>query len=155
MNVFYAQNFGTRIKIISDVYGGSWDALISGRAEISISALGDAPPGGDYLTKQIGTLAFNYAVEANQPLAYLNEPLQNQDVLRYRTVTVGNSSHELAPRTSGILSEQDILVVPDMQAKLEAQIAGLGVGYLPKNIAEKHAATGELVIKLREFPNTS
>ena len=37
--------------------------------------------------------------------------------------------------------------MPDMLAKLQAQIAGLGVGYLPKNIAEKHAATGELVIK--------
>ena len=155
LNEFYAQNFGTRIKVIREIYGGNWDALISGRAEISIGAPGDAPPGGGYLTKPIGTLAFHYAVASNHPLAHLIEPLRNRDILKYRTVAVGDSSRELAPRTSGLLSGQEILVVPDMQAKLEAQIAGLGVGYLPKHMAEKHVITGELVIKIREFPNTS
>jgi DNA-binding transcriptional LysR family regulator len=39
-----------------------------------------------------------------------------------------------------------------MQAKLQAQIAGLGVGYLPKKMAERHAASGELIIKLVAEP---
>ena len=37
--------------------------------------------------------------------------------------------------------------MPNMQSKLEAQIKGLGVGYLPKFLAEKHIASGELIIK--------
>ena len=67
--------------------------------------------------------------------------------MRYRAVSAADSSRNLPPRTSGILSGQDVLTVPDMQAKLDAQIAGLGVGYLPKKLAEKYAARGELVIK--------
>lgn len=147
LDKFYAQKFGTRIKLLREVYGGSWDALMSGRADISLGAPGDAPPGGGFSTKAIGILEFHYAVSPNHPLAKLAEPLQNLDIMRYRSVSAADSSRSLAPRTSGILSGQDVLTVPDMQAKLDAQIAGLGVGYLPKKLAEKYAARGELVIK--------
>lgn len=144
---FYAQNFGTRLKLLREVYGGSWDALLSGRADISLGAPGDAPPGTGYVTKPIGTLEFHYAVAPHHPLAMLAEPLQNQDIMRYRSISAADSSRNLAPRTSGILSGQDVLTVPDMSAKLQAQIAGLGAGYLPKKLAEQCAAEGTLVIK--------
>ena len=144
---FYAQNFGTRIKLLREVYGGSWDALSSGRADISLGAPGDAPAGTGYMAKPIGSLEFHYAVAPQHPLAKLPEPLQNQDIMRYRSVSAADSSRNLPPRTSGILSGQDVLAVPDMEAKLHAQISGLGVGYLPKLLAEKYAAAGKLVIK--------
>lgn len=152
LHAFYAQNFGTRIKIISEVYGGSWDALISGRADISIGAPGDGPPVGGYSTKPIGILEFHFAVASNHPLAKLAEPLQNLDIMQYRSVSGADSSRNLPPRTSGILSGQDVLTVPNMRAKLQAHIAGLGVGYLPKKIAEKYSATGDLVIKIVAEP---
>ncbi len=144
---FYQQNFGTRLKLLQEVYGGSWDALLSGRADISLGAPGDAPPGTGYIARAIGTLEFHYAVAPQHPLAKLPEPLQNQDIIRYRSVSAADSSRNLAPRTSGILSGQDVLTVPDMMAKLQAQIAGLGVGYLPKRLAEQYAAKGMLIIK--------
>jgi len=144
---FYMQDFGTRIKLLREVYGGSWDALLSGRADISVGAPGDAPPGVGYASRPLGKLEFHYAVAPHHPLANLPEPLQNQDIMRYRSVSAADSSRSLPPRTSGILSGQDVLTVPDMEAKLQAQISGLGVGYLPKSLAEKYAAVGKLVIK--------
>lgn len=152
LHAFYAQNFGTRIKILSEVYGGSWDALISGRADISIGAPGDGPPVGGYSTKPIGIVEFHFAVASNHPLAPLAEPLQNLDIIQYRSVSVADSSRNLPPRTSGILSGQDVLTVPTMRAKLQAHITGLGVGYLPKKLAEKYSATGDLVIKIVAEP---
>ena len=144
---FYAQDFGTRLKLLREVYGGSWDALLSGRADISLGAPGDAPPGSGYIAKPLGTIQFHYAVAPQHPLASLPEPLQNQDIIRYRAVSAADSSRNLAPRTSGILSGQDVLTVPDMMSKLQAQIAGLGAGYLPKRLAERYAAKGSLMIK--------
>ena len=152
LDKFYAQNFGTRLKLLREVYGGSWDALLSGRADIALGAPGDAPAGSGYIAKPIGTLQFHYAVAPQHPLAKLPDPLQNQDIMRYRSVSAADSSRNLAPRTSGILSGQDVLTVPDMMTKLQAQIAGLGVGYLPKKLAEQHAANGTLVIKLVAEP---
>lgn len=152
LDKFYAQNFGTRLKILREVYGGSWDALTSGRADISVGAPGDGPPGGGYSTRPFGAVEFHYAVAPHHPLAALPEPLQNVDIMRYRAVSAADTSRNLAPRTSGILTGQDVLTVPDMQAKLEAQISGLGVGYLPKKLAEHYAATGQLRIKLVAEP---
>ena len=152
LDKFYMQNFGTRLKLLREVYGGSWDALLSGRADIALGAPGDAPAGSGYIAKPMGTLQFHYAVAPQHPLAKLPDPLQNQDIMRYRSVSAADSSRNLAPRTSGILSGQDVLTVPDMMTKLEAQIAGLGVGYLPKKLAEQHAANGNLVIKLVAEP---
>ena len=147
LSQFYAQNFGTRLKIISEVFGGSWDALITGRADISIGAPGEGPPGGGYSIQAMGTLQFLYAVATQHPLAKLPEPLKNQDIMQYRSISAADSSRNLAPRTSGILTGQDVLTVPNMHTKLQAQIAGLGVGYLPKKLAEECAAIGQLVIK--------
>ena len=144
---FYAQGFGTRIKIMREVFGGSWDALISGRADISVGAPGEAAPGGGFSTRLLGQLEFVFAVAPHHPLAQLPEPLNNQDIIQYRAVAAADSSRNLPPRTSGILSGQDVLTVSDMRGKLEAQLASLGVGYLPIKMAQQYAKQGKLVIK--------
>ncbi len=144
---FYSQQFGTRIRVMREVFGGSWDALMTGRACISIGAPGEGPPGGGYSTKLIGTLEFLFAVSPQHPLTRLPGSLQNEDIRQYRSISAADSSRNLPPRTSGIISGQDVLTVPDMQSKLSAQMAGLGVGYLPKKLAEEYARQGKLIIK--------
>lgn len=147
LDEFYAQGFGTRIRVLREVFGGSWDALMTGRACISIGAPGEGPPGGGYSSQMIGTLGFVFAVAPQHPLAQLPNPLQNEDIRQYRSISAADTSRNLPPRTSGILSGQDVLTVPDMRSKLSAQMAGLGVGYLPRKLAEEHAKQGHLVIK--------
>lgn len=144
---FYEQQFGTRIRVLREVFGGSWDALMTGRACISIGAPGEGPPGGGYSTRLIGTLEFVFAVAPQHPLAQIAGPLQNEDIRQYRSISAADTSRNLPPRTSGILSGQDVLTVPDMQSKLSAQIAGLGVGYLPRKLAEEYTKQGKLMIK--------
>jgi DNA-binding transcriptional LysR family regulator len=144
---FYQQGFGTRVKLLREVYGGSWDALQSGRADISIGAPGDAPPGTVFSTELLGQLEFVFAVAPHHPLAALPEPLSASDIVQHRVVAAADSSRNLPPRTSGILSGQDILTVPDMQTKLQAQISGVAIGYLPKFLAQTAANQGQLLIK--------
>lgn len=144
---FYQQGFGTRVKLLREVYGGSWDALQSNRADISVGAPGDAPPGNGFGTLLLGHLEFVFAVAPHHPLANLPEPLSANDIVGHRAVAAADSSRNLPPRSSGILSGQDILTVPDMQTKLQAQIAGIASGYLPKPMAQTAAAQGLLVIK--------
>lgn len=147
LHQFYALAFGTRIKLTREVFGGCWDALTAGRADISLGAPGEGPSGAGLATKLIGQLEFSFAVASNHPLAHATEPLLNEDIMPYRSIAAADSSRNLPPRSSGILSGQDVLTVPDMQSKIAAQIAALGVGYLPTPIAQKHATTHQLVIK--------
>lgn len=145
---FYQQGFGTRIRLLREVFGGAWDALVTGRANIAIGAPDDAPPAGEgYHSRALGTLEFKFAICPQHPLAALPEPLLSEDIRCYRSVSAADSSRNLPPRTSGILSGQDVLTVPDMQSKLLAQINGLGVGYLPENLADRHSRQGRLVVK--------
>lgn len=147
LDKFYNQNFGTRIKLTQEVFGGGWDALISGRADITLGSPGDASPVNGFTTKPIGLLEFSYAVAPHHPLAKLADPLQDQDIIRHRSISAADSSRNLPPRTAGILSGQDVLTLPSMHFKLRAQLAGLGAGYVPRKIAEYYASKGQLIIK--------
>jgi DNA-binding transcriptional LysR family regulator len=47
--------------------------------------------------------------------------------------------------TIGLLAGQDVFTVPTMAAKLDAQLRGLGAGFLPEPMARPFIATGALV----------
>src|SRR6516164_9784954 len=51
---FYAQRTGTRLRFLHEVLGGTWDALASGRADLAIGAVGDAPAGRNYAQRVLG-----------------------------------------------------------------------------------------------------
>ena len=53
----------------------------------------------------------------------------------------------MSPLTVNIQPGQDVLTVSSMQAKLEAQMIGLGVGFLPEVLVREHVAAGRLVVK--------
>lgn len=147
LNVFYAQGFGTRLRVSTEVFGGCWDALVDGRADLVIGAPSDGPAGGGYVTHAMGVAEFVFAVAPDHPLAHYPEPLQAVDIVQFRAVSAADSSRQLPVRTAGLINGQDVLTVPHMTAKLLAQEAGLGVGYLPKALAIAAQVSGRLVIK--------
>ena len=142
---FYREGSGTRVRLTSEILGGCWDALLSGRADMVIAAPGEAPPEGSLAVEPMGRVEFVFAVAPDHPLAAVKEPLSTQDILQHRAVTAADTSRSLPPRSAGILDGQDVLSVPSMRAKMAAHIAGLGVGYLPLLWAAPHIAGGRLV----------
>ena len=152
---FHRQECGTRLRMSAEVLGGCWDALMSGRADLVIGASGDAPAGGGYRTRPLGDVEWVFAVSPEHPLAKAPEPLKSADILCHRAVSVADSARTLPPRTTGLLSGQDTLTVHDLDAKLAAQIMGLGVGNLPRHLAERERAAGRLVIMQTQEPKVS
>lgn len=144
---FYREGTGTRLRLTMEVLGGCWDALMGGRADLVIGAPGDAPPEGLLAVEPMGSFEFVFVVAPDHPLAGLDEPLRAQDILQHRAISAADTSRSLPPRTSGLLDGQDALTVPTMRAKVAAQIAGLGAGYLPLPWASPHMAAGRLVKK--------
>lgn len=151
---FYREDCGTRIRLSSEVLGGCWDALVSGRADLAIGASGDGPAGGGYSTHLLGEMEWVFAVAPTHPLAAMREPIPSSAVLAYRAISVADTSRNLPPRTSGLLSGQETLTVP-IDAKVLAQVMGLGVGNLPRYMAEREVAARRLVIRKTEEPKVS
>lgn len=146
LNQFYHQQSGTRIRILTEVLAGNWDALASERADLVIGASGDPPSGGGFATLQLGRMQFVFVAAPFHPINQEPQPLTEASLLQYRAISVADSSRNLLPRTVGLISGQDVLTMPSMEAKVAAHLAGLGVGFLPSHIAAREAAAGRLNI---------
>ncbi|MCE2917449.1 MAG: LysR family transcriptional regulator [Rubrivivax sp.] len=142
---------GTRLSLSEEALGGTWDALRSDRSDIVVAGLGagGVPSGGGYAIHELGRLAFDFAVAPSHPLAWLaerlNEPVSEDELRSFRAISVADSSRDSTPLTAGLLPGQDTLTVSTMRDKLAAQVAGLGVGFLPRFLAKPAFQRGSLV----------
>jgi DNA-binding transcriptional LysR family regulator len=154
LNAFYAESHPTRIRITSEVLSGGWDALVAGRAALSITQEGLAPAVG-IATRSLGRVSMVFVCAPGHPLARVREPLRVEQIRRHRRVATADTSRNLPPRSAGILGAEDTLTVPSMHAKMEAHIAGLGVGFMPRSLAAAAIARGLLVEKRVAEPERS
>jgi DNA-binding transcriptional LysR family regulator len=141
---FYAAGHPTRIRLLSEVLGGVWDALVTQRADIALTEVESTGAMG-ISHRPLGAVSFVFAVAPDHPLAHEPQPVKLTTIRRHRVVVVADSSRQASPRSSGITSAADVLTVATLQAKLQAQAAGLGVGFLPKALAADAIAQGRLV----------
>lgn len=152
---FYAAGCGTQIRLSGEVLGGTWDALTTGRADLAIGAPGDPPSRSGIATRLLCTHTdFVFAIAPDHPLANWEGDIPASELLRHRAIVVADTSQELDARTIGLLEGQDILRVPDIRAKLAAQVAGLGIGHVPRWLAEPEIAAGRLVKKVLGDPRS-
>lgn len=147
LDQFYAQGFGTKIKYTREVYGGLWEAIISGRADFVVGAAYSPALNIEYISTPISTIPFIFAVAPHHPLAKIKHALTPEDIKPFRSVAVSDTAQNYPLKSVGILEDQEVLSVPDMYAKAQAHIAGVGVGYLPKPMARHYEKQGKLVIK--------
>ena len=139
------------MSITEEVLGWTWDALLAGRADLAIGASQEGPVPHrlsiGYRLEPLGAVELVFAVAPSHPLAGLPAPLSHAEIRRHRQVVVGDTSQDLAPRTTGLVGAANVLTVPTMAAKIQAQMAGLGCGYLPRARIEDVLARGHLVVK--------
>ena len=152
MEAFLALKPPTRLKMRSEVMTGTWEPLLHGEADLAIGISSDRLSAPDIRCEPIGKHHFVLAVAQHHPLAQEPEPLSPSVVAQHRIVAVADSAKRLPPATSGILPGQDVLTVPSMAAKLEAQLRGMGIGYLPEPMVRAHVAAGRLVRKEVDGP---
>lgn len=148
----------TRLRLSHEVLGGTWDALVAGRADLVVGAAHDRPEparhGSGLRSVALGTIDFVFTVAPGHPLATAKAPLTDEQLRSHRQVVVADTSQRLAPRASGLLGGE-VLVVPSMAAKIAAQKAGLGAGYLPAAQIRAELARGELIALATESPKSA
>ena len=144
---FFALNPPTRLKIREEALSGTLEALTSGQADLAIGVAVEPTPNLSMQSRPLGTLHFVYAVAPHHPLAQAAEPVPDAELLLHRAVVVADSVSQGSGVTSGLLGGQDIFTVPGMPEKLDAQLRGLGGGFLPEYLARPHIDAGRLVEK--------
>ena len=141
---------GTRLRLRTEVLAGTWEALISGHADLAIGVgTQSAPPPGIEFDL-LGEMEFVFAVAPSHPLAAATAPISDTELLLHRAVAVADSAQRLSPITVNLLPGQDVLTVSSTEAKIEAQLRSLGCGFVPEPHARCHIEAGRLVVKAVE-----
>lgn len=149
---FFSLNPPTRIKLRDEALTGTLEALTSGQADLALGVALDAANMAGIQSKPLGSMEFVYVVAPHHPLAAAAEPLSDALIQQHRAVAVADSLQRGSGATFGLLSGQDVFTVGTMHAKLDAQLRGLGGGYLPLCMAGPYIETGRLIVKKTERP---
>lgn len=149
---FFALGPPTRLRIREESLSGTLGALTSGQADLAIGVAIEPITHGNVHGKPLGALEFVYAVAPHHPLATAVEPVPDAVIRQHRAIAVADSVQRGGGITVNLLGGQDVLTVPGMSAKLDAQLRGLGGGFLPEYLARPYILTGRLVVKRVQRP---
>ena len=147
---FFSLNPPTRLKLRAETLSGTLEALTSGQADLALGVVMDGNTKTGLRREPLGTVTFVFAVAPHHPLARLPDPLPDAVIRQHRAVAIADSVQHGASLSIGLLTGQDVFTVDDMPAKLDAQIRGLGSGFLPTCLAQPYIDTGRLVAKTVE-----
>jgi DNA-binding transcriptional LysR family regulator len=150
---FFALGPPTHMKIREEVLSGTLQALTSGQADLAIGVVVDATTQSGIHSKPLGPVTLVYAVAPQHPLASAPEPLTDTQIRAHRAVAVADSVPRGDGVTVGLIGGQEVFTVPGMPAKLEAQLRGLGGGFLPAYMARPHVLAGRLIVKQVQRPS--
>lgn len=149
---FYAEDVPTRIKLRAETLSGTLESLQRGQADLALGVVLQ-PAQGELQHAPLGEVAFVFAVAPHHPLAATTHKLSDGERTQYRTVAVSDSTQRGQGLSHNLAPGQDLLTVPTMQHKLEAQLRGLGVGFLPLPLAQPFIDAGRLVVKPVQNPD--
>lgn len=149
---FFALNPPTRLRLRAETLSGTFAALGSGQADLALGVVLDAASTAGLQHEPLGSMSFVFALAPHHALAKAAEPLSDQIIRQHRAVAVADTIRHGGGLSIGLLAGQDVFTVTDLLAKLDAQIRGLGIGFLPKSLAQPYIDSGRLVAKRVERP---
>jgi len=144
---FFQLNPPTRLRIRDEIMTGTLQALVLGHADLALGVIMDGTTPSDIQQRELGAMQFIYVVAPHHPLAKVQEPLCDDLIRQHRAVAVADSSQRGRGMTVNLLPGQDVFTVPTMQAKVEAQLRGLGAGFLPESMVRNYLDAGMLIHK--------
>lgn len=137
----------TRIRLRQKVLSGTWEALLTGAADLAIGVDADDSRVSGVQIAPLGDIRFVFAVAPQHPLARMDSVLTPALIRAHRAVAVADSALKLSPVTRHLQPGQDVLTVPTLDLKIDAQLRGLGCGFLPESRVRGHIAAGRLLTK--------
>ena len=144
IEALYAIQPRIEISVATEVLGGTWEALLEGRADLAIGAVDSAPSHKGIHHEPWLTIPFVFVAPADHPICQEPQPLSQQSINRYRLVVIRDTSRNQPAISRGILSREQTLCVDSIEQKISAQRSGLGVGTLPLHRIQHYLNFGEL-----------
>ena len=142
---FLAEYPQVEIQLEHQVLQGTWEALTNQRVDLIVGAVAPKPLEQGIQTYPLGAAKRVLAISPRHPLAKLHASLTAKDLEATRWVVIKDSS-EISPKRDLMPTmPKNILLVDSLEAKVAAQIEGLGVGFLPPHVTKPLIGEGRLL----------
>lgn len=122
----------TQFHFSRQTYMGVWDALLHDDFSLAIGVTGTEPLAETISLAPLGEVQWLFVMAPDHPLAKPDRPLTEALLRRYPAINIEDSARRLTKRVAWRLPGQKEIVVPDMETKIAAHIAGVGIGFLPR-----------------------
>lgn len=137
------QQSQTRIKLQEEILAGAWESLSSGRSDLLICPAIEGIS-QDIKVQTIGRLSMVWVAAVDHPVHKRTSEFDDQTRLKYRVIAISDTAREQPTMSINVLDKQPRLTVTNFASKLDALVAGLGIGTLPEPVARKLIAQGQL-----------
>lgn len=142
---FIAQHPSIEIDIREEVMNGTWEALIEHEVDFVIGAPAPVPNQQGIRAVKMAAIDNVLVVNPNHPLAQMNQPVSKQTMRQYRTVVVHDSAKSEIPRSANFIEDSQHCFVSSVSQKVNALVAGIGIGFLPRDRVAPLINEGKLV----------
>jgi len=154
---FLAEHKNIEIDVQEEVMNGTWEALIDDKVDLVIGAPAPVPNQKGIRAITTGQLESVLVVGKSHELSdhfVRSKPLiQASELTGYRSVVVHDSSKHEIPWSVNVIEGSQHFYVSSINQKVAAILAGIGIGHLPKCMAQQYIESGELqVIELTDKP---
>ncbi|EMC0410004.1 LysR family transcriptional regulator [Vibrio fluvialis] len=144
---FYRTFEFAELQINMEVFNGSWEAISQGRADIVIGATSAVPVGGDFEVRDMGILDWAFVMSPAHPCVR-EQVLTEAFVSQFPAICLDDTSSVLPKRHTGHYPQQRRLLLPNWYSAIECLKNGVGVGYMPRHMAQSLLVSGQLVEKM-------
>ena len=144
---FLNDHESVEIDVCECVLSGGWEDLEQDRVDLIVGAPGPVPLQKGFRAIPIVQHDLIPVIASKHPLAGLandTEALTAALPSIRRVVTHDTSKVDIA-RSAGLSTGKKILYVQTVDQKIEAQLAGLGIGHLPRHRIQSFLDSGELI----------
>ncbi len=147
LNDFLNEHPSIEIDIRESVLNGGWEALEQDRVDLIVGAPGPVPLQKGYRAVPLALADLVPVIASHHVQAKLAADPEKLKLFlaKLRRVITHDTSLVNVARSKGLSSDGRVLYVQNIDQKVEAILAGLGIGHLPRKRIQQHLDNGELI----------
>ncbi|MDW6004428.1 LysR substrate-binding domain-containing protein, partial [Vibrio mangrovi] len=133
----------TRVRLQEEILAGCWESLATDRADLLICPRLETMP-HDVKVESLGRMSFVWVAASGHYVHKRSGAFDESARQKYRIIAIADTAREQPPISVNILQKQPRLTVTNFAAKCQALTNGLGIGTLPKSVADPLIEAGKL-----------
>ncbi len=135
------------IDLCECVLNGGWDALEQGRVDLVVGSPGPVPLQKGYRAIPLGQPDLVPVIASHHTQAGLasDHKAITAALPKLRRIVIHDTSYVGITRSEGLSDDGRKFYVQNIDQKVEAILAGIGIGYLPRMRIQKYLSSGLLV----------